>query len=105
MRANLPTQPIARRLARLAATVVLAGGLGGVAGCSDDGAGVRELEPGCSESGSGSGSDTSSGSGSESGSGSGSDTSSGSGSESGTDSGSESGSSSQECASEGSSST
>ncbi len=87
MRANLPTQPIARRLARLAATVVLAGGLGGVAGCSDDGAGVRELEPGCSESGSGS------------------DTSSGSGSESGTDSGSESGSSSQECASEGSAST
>ena len=89
MRANLPTQPIARRLARLAATVVLAGGLGGVAGCSDDGAGVRELEPGCSASGSGSGSDTSSGSGSES----------------GTDSGSESGASSQECASEGSSST
>ncbi|CAN5778091.1 hypothetical protein BH20ACT6_BH20ACT6_11320 [soil metagenome] len=68
MRVKLSHPRSLPRLARLGATAVLAVALTGLAGCGDDGAGVRELEPGCAESGSGSGS----GSGSESGSGGGS---------------------------------
>ncbi len=84
----MPATVLPTRLRGLAATVVLAGALTGLAGCGDDGADVRELEPGCAASGSGSGSA------------SGSETSS----ESSSESSSEAGSTSEDCASQGSSS-
>lgn len=78
-----PTRSVVSTVRGLAGAAVLALILGGLAGCGDDGADVRQLEQDCSESTSGS--ETS-----------GSETA-------GSDSSSESGSTSGDCSTEGSS--